>query len=613
MVLIFSCKKLDVSVEADKGLEKFFKYTGSTKSVIENAINKLKMLDSENPFVKTFSEKEGFPVWDKAKVSFVKKNLSRGENNESDTIVTVPVVPENSKYVKDLLKIKLNGELYFKLIKGEEYALYGFDKNTEPSKLNADKLAIEIMAFEKELFNNELYRIKDTRLFDYWASEEVKPEEFFVSAKKERCTNFIEVYDVRVGGELTSCPPGKDHCFELVQVLVAVIPIEGWCDDGGDGGWGNDDEGWTNSPLPEEGGGGGGNENGTPIYTPGSSCNVGWSPVKQTIYGELFDLCENALVVIEKPNAEGFYQSRIDFLTSILKIEPFSITPCDEIIALGQYGRMFQDVASYEVPTIVKDRLNLLRNQHPSVLFVDDYNLQYIEKAEGAVVNCDFFPLKISRLPFKSPGVRSSPKEFLEMFRKNINNFIDLDVNVNFSCTFPWYDDCTKWNTPFEGSLGALNSIKIGLIPPLYNSGSIIISDYKSETRPDGYQHYWFTFSTLETPFDSEHPVAGNRKFGIYNTVQNPNEWTFYIMGVDRTWDLFFGLGNFRNFGFNKGDELWKSVQQNLISYINSPTAGGESTFYSRRSYISRPSWEDVKRFLKKEISFTQLKISLGC
>jgi len=73
--------------------------------------------------------------------------------------------------------------------------------------------------------------------------------------------------------------------------------------------------------------------------------------------------------------------------------------------------------------------------------------------------------------------------------------------------------------------------------------------------------------------------------------------------------DFYFEL--LEQTGFNKADELWKSVQQNLIAYINSPTAGGEASFYSRRSYNSRPRWEDVKRFLKKEISFSQLKTAI--
>jgi len=34
--------------------------------------------------------------------------------------------------------------------------------------------------------------------------------------------------------------------------------------------------------------------------------------------------------------------------------------------------------------------------------------------------------------------------------------------------------------------------------------------------------------STVETPIDGDHPVAGNRRFGIYKTIENPNQWTFY-------------------------------------------------------------------------------------
>ena len=160
-----------------------------------------------------------------------------------------------------------------------------------------------------------------------------------------------------------------------------------------------------------------------------------------------------------------------------------------------------------------------------------------------------------------------------------------------------------------------MNSVKIGAFGPFFNSGSIIISDYHNEVLLIGVEHHWFTISTLETPFDSEHPVAGNRMFGIYNTAENPTKWTFYTMGVDRTWDWFDGLGNTGNYGFQKADELWQSVQQNIVSRINSGNEliKGEATFYSKRYHTSRPYWDEVKRFLKKQINFDQLKRELGC
>lgn len=41
---------------------------------------------------------------------------------------------------------------------------------------------------------------------------------------------------------------------------------------------------------------------------------------------------------------------------------------------------------------------------------------------------------------------------------------------------------------------------------------------------------------------DFEHPVAGNRRFGIYSDPDRPGEFVFYTMGVDRIWDRGFDL-----------------------------------------------------------------------
>lgn len=79
--------------------------------------------------------------------------------------------------------VKLAQELLFKLFKSEEYALSGFDKSENRTKMNAEEFVAQIMKFEKEMFNQEIYKIKDNRLFDYWDSDTVKPNEFYMAAK----------------------------------------------------------------------------------------------------------------------------------------------------------------------------------------------------------------------------------------------------------------------------------------------------------------------------------------------------------------------------------------------------------------------------------------------
>ena len=100
------------------------------------------------------------------------------------------------------------------------------------------------------------------------------------------------------------------------------------------------------------------------------------------------------------------------------------------------------------------------------------------------------------------------------------------------------------------------------------NDGSVIISDYKDTVYSGGSHYIYFTVSTLETPLDFEHPVAGNRRFGLFNTTNNPDQWTLYTMGVDRINDLMDGI-LLQNFMFNNADMLWKNVFTNAFTHIN--------------------------------------------
>lgn len=167
-----------------------------------------------------------------------------------------------------------------------------------------------------------------------------------------------------------------------------------------------------------------------------------------------------------------------------------------------------------------------------------------------------------------------------------------------------------RQNLPYKQAIGALQSIHIPGPFGLYDNGSVILSDYKSFVGT--HSHSFFKFSTLETPFDHEHPVAGNREFGIYNSTANPSEFTFYTMGVDRIWDWASQFANDNiSDGFKQADSLWKNVQDNLKMFIIQN--GGNATYYIPRNPHARPNWDAVKEFLLGNMTEAQLKIALGC
>lgn len=121
----------------------------------------------------------------------------------------------------------------------------------------------------------------------------------------------------------------------------------------------------------------------------------------------------------------------------------------------------------------------------------------------------------------------------------------------------------------------------------------------------------------METPLDFEHPVAGNRRWGIFSDPDNPGEFNFYTMGVDRIWDASFYLGDLiyklttKQSGFDKADKLWSSLQTKMIQFISDN--GGSATYYSKKKIVARPKWNLVESNLRGETDFITLKGILGC
>lgn len=126
-----------------------------------------------------------------------------------------------------------------------------------------------------------------------------------------------------------------------------------------------------------------------------------------------------------------------------------------------------------------------------------------------------------------------------------------------------------------------------------------------------------FRVYTTETPLDFEHPVGGNRRFGIYSDPNHPGEFVFYTMGVDRIWDGTFAFGNWlkeqvtKESGFDAADPLWSSLQNGIIQFIQKKS--GAASLYSKHNTIARPHWADVEEYLKDNIDFPELNRRLGC
>lgn len=374
-------------------------------------------------------------------------------------------------------------------------------------------------------------------------------------------------------------------------------------------------DGWI-PPPPPIGGGGGGSNGGTETTSTDCTGSTWCDPNGQISNGiEPCGDCGLPPIVQlydEETDANGFYLSRIAELNSILENNPFALAPCDSLNIMPldpmNFGEMWKAVANFNLPISVKNRIDSINNIFISGSETPPFPMyqQTLDAASGAMINCDFFPVNITSLP---NGYTA--KELLEYFRLNIDYFAQPSVNFT-----PYIyqagafgnviNDAVKFNAPYEESIGALIHIDI-----LGNDGSVIISDYKNYSMPSfSHESHQFKFSTLHTPLDYSHPVGGTRAFGIYNSTSNPNQYTFYTMGVDRAWDWMDAI--FETEIFDGSDNLWSNMQSNFISFINS-LPGGSASIFSRSHIIARPFYEQVDKYLKGKITFQQLKTILGC
>jgi hypothetical protein len=193
--------------------------------------------------------------------------------------------------------------------------------------------------------------------------------------------------------------------------------------------------------------------------------------------------------------------------------------------------------------------------------------------------------------------------QFLEYFRTHFNSFISPNIGVSFE---PYIDyvagsvninETTKFNSSYENSLGSLVHIAMA------QDGTVVESGY---SRNNLTNHHSFTFTTMYTPLDGNHPVAGNRRWGIF---QSGSSYYFYILGVDRTNDFATTLVNVVDIAFDGADDLWHNVQSNMLDFCD--THQGDA--FMAEEKISRPEWDDVKQFLEGHISLQQYKANLHC
>jgi len=243
------------------------------------------------------------------------------------------------------------------------------------------------------------------------------------------------------------------------------------------------------------------------------------------------------------------------------------------------------------------DLINLASNRFAFSSFKD----QRMSDATGSLMNVDLYRVNITELP---PGYSAS--ELFDYIRANFNTFVSGDVpDYGVVSTFGAYPHEEKiWNSSnpnsaimrFRGNLHGLNLDDADVITTNYTRSE----DYSSWTFKPVENYNWLSQFTGS---DKEHPLGGNREFGIQKQGLNH---VFYIQGVDRLWSFMdvIAVGNKlplsgQNF-FEVAGAMWKQVMTKVAAKINN--MGGKATFNpdevisKRINYNSQVSQSDREK-----------------
>lgn len=174
----------------------------------------------------------------------------------------------------------------------------------------------------------------------------------------------------------------------------------------------------------------------------------------------------------------------------------------------------------------------------------------------AATINLDYFYVELCDLPDDF-----LPAALYEILRSVFYDVLDAGCNSNFELypgyTFEdWVDNPV--GTPFQIDIPG-------------NDGDVIATyqynlDDNSEIPYDGY--HWI-FTTIQGGKSGDHPVSGNRKFGMFKSSDNC--WTFYTLGTDRLYPSVLGVGIQGDIseaiGFPAADALWNCLIKNVGEY----------------------------------------------
>lgn len=207
ILIINSCRKMELSVSTDlMATEKFFTLSANINPSVKKVVDKLKSINNNKEFVSSFTDKEGFAIWDKAMVTvtnhkksgrFSTSRNSSDSSNGYDTTITIPVVLNSTVYVNAAIVATLNDSISLSLFRGRDYSKLPYG-NHGVDTFTAEKYAVQFMKLEKMVFGTNSFLLTDHNLFSYLLNNNngrtsLLPGSFDITMSAGDCVDWINI------------------------------------------------------------------------------------------------------------------------------------------------------------------------------------------------------------------------------------------------------------------------------------------------------------------------------------------------------------------------------------------------------------------------------------
>ena len=336
--LFQACKKTDFapSIVHSSVTERFFRVPANASPVIRQAIQRMKQQNDAQPFAEAFVNRHGYINWEHAGYTIKPQDATLVA--ASDTIIEAAIVPDEKEYVSDLFYIKMDGEMFYKLLSAEQYEEFPFMEFATSTITggSAEVMAAKFFKYQKEIFNSEFYKLLDPALFAAY-KEGTGSEDYYISFKVD--PNYVPPLDPLPFPILIQILNGSQS--QPIAVLHYYLTNEAEMPEGGSS------PGWS-LEVPVENGGE--HEGNSPF-----NClsHKGWEPLKMGADGMYRGECGTDLYSLQTlwenlQNPVLFQQSApiVDNNTTISEVDitlidtlrPIAKMPSRENVQESDYG-----------------------------------------------------------------------------------------------------------------------------------------------------------------------------------------------------------------------------------------------------------------------------------